>query len=227
MKKVASALWGCFPRWAGAVALVVVDLALVQAELVTADKKRDWGPEQATGKPDTSKAGDIVTAWASATADGQPEWLTLSYAEPIHARSILVYASYNPGSLTRVTSLDADGRETELWSGEDPVGTDRKKGVSALAVSVGVVVQRIRLYLDSPAVAGWNEIDAVGIIDDRGRTHWATSASASTSYAERVSNRRAAAAPARQARAGVPQAQPAARPKHRGVELPPPAGKPR
>jgi len=29
---------------------------------------RDWGEEQATGSPDTRAAGDIPTAWASATA---------------------------------------------------------------------------------------------------------------------------------------------------------------
>src|SRR5262245_60145495 len=27
--------------------------------------RRDWGPEQATGEPDTNMAGDIVTAWGS------------------------------------------------------------------------------------------------------------------------------------------------------------------
>src|SRR5262245_58225458 len=37
--------------------------------------KRDWGPEQATGEPDTMMAGDIVTASASQSQDGQDEWL--------------------------------------------------------------------------------------------------------------------------------------------------------
>src|SRR5205823_2443181 len=39
--------------------------------------KRNWGPEQATGPPDTEMAGDIVTAWASRTPDEQDEWLLL------------------------------------------------------------------------------------------------------------------------------------------------------
>ncbi|HEX5243530.1 MAG TPA: hypothetical protein VFW23_09750, partial [Tepidisphaeraceae bacterium] len=44
---------------------------------------RAWGPEQATGKPDTwPRSGDIQTAWASKTPDGQPEWLELGYGPP-------------------------------------------------------------------------------------------------------------------------------------------------
>src|SRR5688572_23368792 len=36
---------------------------------------RPWGPEQATGKPDTPWNGDIKTAWASETQDDEDEWL--------------------------------------------------------------------------------------------------------------------------------------------------------
>jgi hypothetical protein len=45
--------------------------------------KRAWGPEQATGPPDTHQAGDIQTAWASLTPDQQKEWLLLEYAGPV------------------------------------------------------------------------------------------------------------------------------------------------
>src|SRR5262249_21451841 len=45
--------------------------------------KRAWGPEQATGEPDTAGPGDVQTAWASQTPDGQDEWLMLEYGEPV------------------------------------------------------------------------------------------------------------------------------------------------
>jgi hypothetical protein len=45
-------------------------------------------------------------------------------------------------------------------------------------------VKCIKLYLDSVKVAGWNEIDAVGLVDEEGKTHWATSATASSTYAD-------------------------------------------
>jgi hypothetical protein len=47
-------------------------------------------------------------------------------------------------------------------------------------------VDRIRIHLDSPAVAGWNEIDAVGLLDAEGTVHWAVQATASSTYADEV-----------------------------------------
>jgi hypothetical protein len=42
--------------------------------------------------------------------------------------------------------------------------------------------RRIRLDLDSAAVPGWNEIDAVGLLDVSGGVAWAVAARASTTY---------------------------------------------
>ncbi len=35
--------------------------------------KRNWGPEQVIGPPDTMNAGHQVTAWASLSQDAQEE----------------------------------------------------------------------------------------------------------------------------------------------------------
>ena len=146
---------------------------------------RQWGPEQATGAPDTwPRSGDIGTAWASKTPDGQEEWLQLSYASPIRPTAILVYETYNPGALTKITAIGEDGRETELWKGSDPTALESGKGISVVPVHPESEVKCIKLYLDSVRVAGWNEIDAVGLVDESGQTHWATSASASSTYAD-------------------------------------------
>ena len=67
-----------------------------------------------------------------------------------------------------------------------PAGTD--KGISIIPVHPDFDLTRIRIYLDSPKVPGWNEIDAVGLLDTTGTTHWADSATASSSYADRLTN---------------------------------------
>ncbi len=145
--------------------------------------KRQWGPEQATGEPDTTMSGDIVTAWASQTPDGQPEWLMLEYAEPIVPSAVLVYETYNPGALVRVTAFKLDGEEVELWKGQDPTTPDTDMGTSEIPVKANFKTNRIKLYLDSPSVPGWNEIDAVGIRDKARKMHWAVAAEASSTYA--------------------------------------------
>jgi len=144
---------------------------------------RNWGPEQATGEPDTGAAGDLPTAWASKTPDGQPEWLDLRYAQPVSATAVLVHATYNPGALVRVSAFTEDGREVTVWTGKDPAEPGTGRALSVISFRTEFPTRRVRIYLDSPAVAGWNEIDAVGLVDDMGRTQWASDAEASSTYA--------------------------------------------
>lgn len=146
--------------------------------------KRDWGSEQATGEPDTTMAGDIVTAWASASEDGQEEWLMLEYDEFVAPTAVLVHETYNPGALYRVTAFRPDGEEVEVWKGADPTPSTSDMGVSEIPIRTDFKTNRIKIYLDSPAVPGWNEIDAVGLRDKAKKTHWAVVADASSTYAQ-------------------------------------------
>lgn len=154
-------------------------------DLAAAPKmKRPWGPEQATGPPDTHQAGDIQTAWASRTPDDQDEWLLLEYAEPIVAEAVLVYETYNPGALNRVTVFRLNGEEVEVWKGKDPTPRNSGMGTSEIKFRVPFKTNRVRIYLESKKVPGWNEIDAVGLRDSAGKVHWAVSADASSTYAQ-------------------------------------------
>jgi hypothetical protein len=153
--------------------------------------KRDWGPEQATGEPDTPEAGDHQTAWASLTRDGQDEWLMLEYAEPVVPTEVRVHETYNPGALNKVSVFTEEGREVVLWTGEDPTPVGNDKGVSKTALRPGALrfrTKRVKLYLASRAVPGWNEIDAVALVgrtaDRSERVQWAAAATASSTYAE-------------------------------------------
>jgi hypothetical protein len=157
------------------------DLTKVQAQKI----KRQWGPEQATGKPDTwPNQGDIVTAWASQTPDGQREWLLLEYARPVVAKEVHIYETFNPGAVDRVTAFDLTGKEIEVWKGKDPTAAGAGGGISKIACKKKVKTNRIKIYINSPAVLGWNEIDAVGLIDQNGKTQWATAADASSTFAQ-------------------------------------------
>lgn len=145
--------------------------------------KRGWGPEQATGEPDTHQAGDVETAWASLTADGEDEWLLLEYAEPVVPTAVLVYESFNPGALTKVSVFKLDGSEFTAWSGKDPTPVGGERGVSEIPIKVPFKTNRVKIYLASKAVPGWNEIDAVGLRDKADKVHWASAAEASSTYA--------------------------------------------
>lgn len=146
--------------------------------------KRPWGPEQALGEPDTPGAGDLQTAWASLTPDGQDEWLMLEYAEPIVPDAVFVHETCCPGALTRITAFRLDGTEVEVWHGKDPTLPGSPRGVSECPIKPRFKTSRIKLYLNSKDVLGYNEIDAVGLRDSTGKMHWARAATASSTYAD-------------------------------------------
>lgn len=145
---------------------------------------RSWGPEQVEGEPNTPEAGDQVTAWASRTPDEQEEWLICEYAEAINPASIVVHETYNPGAVFKITTFDAADNETIAWEGEDPTPRDEAKGISIFPVKLDAPTKKIKVYIDSVSVPGWNEIDAVGLRTADGTTAWAKHVTCSTTYAE-------------------------------------------
>lgn len=153
------------------------------ATLTGAAMGRSWGPEQATGEPDTDGPGDITTAWASRSQDEEDEWLELEYAEAFRPTGVIIHETYNPGALNRITMFQANTEEADAWRGTDPTPRTSEHGVSIVPVKVDFETKKIRLYLASRDVPGWNEIDAVGLLDSRGKTHWAVHATASSTFA--------------------------------------------
>jgi len=122
-----------------------------------------WAPLQATGEPNTPRAGDCSTAWASLAPDADTEWLALTFDIAVMPAQIRVHETYNAGSITKVEAKDSKGEWRTLWEGaaracETPRWFE-------VAVPKGKWTTReIRLTLDSKAVPGWNEIDAVELV---------------------------------------------------------------
>jgi hypothetical protein len=147
-----------------------------------------WGPDEATGAPDTTGFGDFRTAWASQTADGQREWLMLEFDEVVPVE-IHIYETHCPGAVDEITRVNILGQESLLWRGVDPTPRTASGGVSKFPVSGAPATKLIKIYVDSPAVPGWNEIDAVALVDAQGTPHWARRATASSTYGPRGSLR--------------------------------------
>lgn len=124
-----------------------------------------WSAQQALGPPDTyPNYGDFSTAWASATADDQPEFLVLEFDDAAPINYVDVYETYNPGALDSVEVMNPNtGQFETVWTEAIaiPLPVARIRTVSF--PETRFPVDRVRLHFDSPAVADWNEIDAVGI----------------------------------------------------------------
>ncbi len=149
-----------------------------------AQMKRGWGPEQATGAPDTPNAGDIQTAWASLRPDAGLEWLQLGFLRPVEIAEIRIRETFNPGAVCKVVALVENGPEQILWEGQDP--TESAPADFVVQPKTRVTTNRIKIYLQTTRRAGWNEIDAVELLGADGTRQWASSASASSTFAEQT-----------------------------------------
>jgi hypothetical protein len=141
-----------------------------------------WGVDEVIGAPNTTGFGDLHTAWASKTPDGQHEWLELEFAQSVIPQAVWIYETFNPGAVVKVTRIGMLGGEEVLWEGTDPTPQGSPGGISKIPLASKRSVSRLKIYFDSPAVAGWNEVDAVGLVHGRSRIQWAERASASSSY---------------------------------------------
>jgi len=144
--------------------------------------KRSWGTEQVLGPPDTSNAGDAPTAWASLEATAGPEWLALGFDHAVELAQVRIRESYNPGAISKLTAV-VNGAEVVLWEGT----ADRGKGLRDFVVPVSGSIQAnsVIVHLDTKRVTSWPEIDAVELVGRDGSRQWATSANASSTYAEK------------------------------------------
>jgi hypothetical protein len=151
---------------------------------VTRQQGLAWAPMRAAGPPDTMTMGDNGSAWASLTQDGQVEWLELDFPPVASPKSLQVFETLSPGSVVRATVFDEQGNEVEAWKGSDP-GKTSPSGiyVANIPLAWDKPATRVRIYLDSPKFPGWNEIDAVGLVDSEGSVQWAQGVRASTTYA--------------------------------------------
>lgn len=166
------------------------EIVALKVQLAPTQKQRvAWGIEQLFGPPDTKSFGDQRTAWAPQTQDGQQEWIVAHFENEVTPKEIHIHETYNPGAVTKVSIFTALGNEVVVWQGKDPTPVGSGGGVSKIPLNTIWPTKKVKIYIDSPAVAGWNEIDAIGLVDQSDQTQWTRFAEASSSYGQSNSNR--------------------------------------
>jgi len=167
--------------------ITLADRSFPSQQLVehyTGGPKRSWGHEQATGAPDTRQPGDVPTAWASKNPDGGVEWLELDYERAVGIDTIRVVESHNPGAISKVAVIGPNGREDTVWEGNLTGSGQNELLQSDFKIARSVQGQKVRVYVDTGRVPGWNEIDAVQLIGKDGTQQWAVGSTSSSSYAD-------------------------------------------
>jgi len=106
--------------------------------------------------------GDLSAAWASSATDAGEEWIEVRFASPVPAVSVLWLETFNAGAVTRVDDVTDPAAPAVLWEGAPA----RVAGsvVAEVLLPARRTIGAVRLVLDSRAVPGWNEIDAIGLV---------------------------------------------------------------
>jgi hypothetical protein len=161
-------------RWLMVVALLVGALTVsaqgdpirqwATSAIATSEYGPDnWSAAQATGVADSKVCEDAVTAWASATVS-MMDAITLFYDEAVYATQVNIYQNYNPGAITSVELIAADGSEIFEIPNSFDAGTPCP-GVFTVDVELSkTAVFGVRIWLDQSLIGDWNEIDAVELV---------------------------------------------------------------
>lgn len=158
-------------------------LALPPAARAAGVAGEPWGPEQATGQPDTLEAEDAPSAWCPLEPDAGAEWLLVHFEKKVSIAEVRVRESFNPGAVTRVSAVFEDGTSSLLWEGQADAGA-RVPDDFVVRIEGTVTGQSILIELDTARRPGWNAIDAVELVGRDGSRQWASGAAASSTYAD-------------------------------------------
>lgn len=126
----------------------------------------NWSAEKSLNEPNVfPNYNDNREAWASLSADGQREFLVLGFSQPQTVKKIEIYETYSPGAIDTVYLFDLNAEKWNIVYSK-PALTDlpaESRIFTIHLIETQYKADAIRLAVNSPAVAGWNEIDAVSI----------------------------------------------------------------
>ena len=128
-------------------------------------KEASWSADQMIGEPDVMAYGDNGKAWASLETDKGEEWVKLFYKKPVFATEVRVRMTYNPGAISKIEVMGNQSKPEVVWEGKDTKKYDKRMDYFvAKFEKTKSPVNAVKITLDSKAVSGWNEIDAVQLV---------------------------------------------------------------
>jgi hypothetical protein len=125
----------------------------------------DFSARKALGTPDVYPGyGGSPNQWVSGTADGQREYLTLGFPQPAPINFIEIYETLNPGAIDTVYVKNPGTGDFEVVYADSALTQPKVSRINRISFPLSSFdVDEVRLAINSPQVAGFSGIDAVGI----------------------------------------------------------------
>lgn len=123
-----------------------------------------WSASKTLGAPTITTCNDNSEAWASSSSDSRREFLELEYDNPAPINRIFIYETLSPGAVDTVYVFNPNTLVYEkVYEATAAAAATCPRKLSIFFPVTSFPVSKIRIAINSPAVNGFNEIDAVGI----------------------------------------------------------------
>ena len=126
---------------------------------------KEYSANQVLGKPNSITYGKSMTSWAQASDEAGKEFVKVGFATPMQVQQIVVMENLNPGSIAEIILYDETGKEYTVFKNGKPVstGVPEARLFTHLIAKTYYKVSALKLVIQSDAVRGMNQIDAIGI----------------------------------------------------------------
>lgn len=130
-----------------------------------ASNGQQYRATQLLGRPNKlPQAESGASAWRSEQPDAGFEWVKVGFETPMEIRQVAIAENFGAGCVTDVVAYDTQNKEYTLYKSK-PEATKRGAGMHRIWLPqlTSFKVSAIKVVLNTKLVAGWNEIDAIGI----------------------------------------------------------------
>jgi OmpA-OmpF porin, OOP family len=126
-----------------------------------------YSANQVLGKPNSLHHEESKVAWMPGRANAGLESITVNYNKSIIPKSIIVHENLNPGSIFQVIVSNGE-KEWVVYENKKPVPSPKKATSTIFQVDkLKEPINKVTLVLNTAAVFGFNQIDAIGISVNR------------------------------------------------------------
>lgn len=125
-----------------------------------------WSAAQALGAPNTFAYGDIATAWATGSANGSLEWISVGFDTEVYANGATIRETSGNGFVYQIDVIDTLGNLHKVWDGVDTSAANVPFDFSVSWDTTSYLVAGLKVYVDTNHTGTWEEIDAIQLAGD-------------------------------------------------------------
>jgi outer membrane protein OmpA-like peptidoglycan-associated protein len=135
------------------------------SELSSLKTPRQYAAQQVLGKPNKLPiTGNSPCAWSPASeASTGEEWIKVGYRTPVKIKQIGVAENFNGGAITKIFAYDPQDKEYLVFTNRKDTTHVNGRMLNIYLKETPYKVAALKIVLDTRRIAGYNQIDAVGI----------------------------------------------------------------